>query len=77
MHIIFRADASQKIGSGHIMRCMTLAEAVCRDKSITVEFISRSHLGNMNEFVIEKGFNLHILQEQKKHTNLKDLYPQI
>jgi len=68
MHIIFRADASQKIGSGHIMRCMTLAEAVCRDKSITVEFISRSHLGNMNEFVIEKGFNLHILQGQKKHT---------
>ena len=46
MRVAFRVDSSAKIGSGHLMRCLTLAEAL-RDKSIYVRFICRDLTGNL------------------------------
>ncbi len=60
MKIIFRVDASQQIGSGHVMRCLTLAEALS-DLGGSVEFITRAHPGNMNEYISSKGFKVHSL----------------
>jgi len=65
MLIIFRVDASQIIGSGHVMRCLTLAEEL-RNSSISVEFILRDHPGNMNEFIGSKGFKTHVLKQPYK-----------
>ena len=48
MLIAIRTDASQQIGSGHVMRCLSLAEAL-RDTGATIEFITRAHLGNLDE----------------------------
>jgi len=53
--IIIRADASTRIGSGHVMRCLTLAEELS-DAGAEVSFISRGHPGNLNELIREKGF---------------------
>ena len=58
--VIIRADASTRIGSGHVMRCLTLAEEL-RDTGAEVSFISRAHLGNLNELIREKGFQCHEL----------------
>jgi len=60
--IIIRADASTRIGSGHVMRCLTLAEEL-RDADVEVSFISRVHPGNLNDLIREKGFCCHELPE--------------
>ena len=62
--IIIRTDASQKIGSGHVMRCLTLAEAL-RDSGVTIEFITRDHPGNLNKYIIDKGFKANLLPDWK------------
>ena len=58
--IIIRADASVSIGSGHVMRCLTLAEEL-RDAGAAVSFVSRAHPVNLNELIREKGFQCHEL----------------
>jgi UDP-2,4-diacetamido-2,4,6-trideoxy-beta-L-altropyranose hydrolase len=61
MRVFFRTDASLLIGSGHIMRCLTLAEEL-RDVGAEVHFISRAHPGNLNGLIWEKGFQCHELR---------------
>lgn len=60
MAVIFRVDASVLIGSGHVMRCLTLAEEL-RHKGAEVFFISRNHEGNLNDLICNKGFRLYEL----------------
>ena len=60
--VIIRADASTRIGSGHVMRCLTLAEEL-RDTGAMVSFVSRAHSGNMNGLIRNKGFPCHQLPE--------------
>jgi UDP-2,4-diacetamido-2,4,6-trideoxy-beta-L-altropyranose hydrolase len=60
MQIVIRADASVQIGTGHIMRCLTLAQAL-QEKGALVNFICREHLGNLIEFIETKGFKVHRL----------------
>lgn len=60
--IIIRADASLSIGSGHVMRCLTLAEEL-RDAGSEVVFVSRAHPGNLNGLFRYKGFRCHELPE--------------
>ena len=60
MKIIIRADSSTLIGSGHVMRCLTLANLL-RDKGADVSFICRNHEGHMCDFIIEKGFDCYQL----------------
>jgi len=57
---IFRVDASQEIGTGHAMRCLALAD-VLRGVGVTVKFVTRSHLGDMNEYIRSKGFHVSLL----------------
>lgn len=60
MKIVFRADASQIIGSGHIMRCLTLAEYL-RGQGNEVFFICRQLPGNMIETIEKKEFKVFYL----------------
>lgn len=62
MLIVIRADASQYIGTGHVMRCLTLAEGLC-EAGASVEFIVRSQLDSLNEIIKSKGFCLHELYQ--------------
>lgn len=60
MKVVFRADASYEIGTGHIMRCLTLAEAL-REKGADVAFIARELPGNLCNFIESKNFMVHRL----------------
>lgn len=60
MKIVFRADSSLQIGTGHIMRCLTLAEEITQ-RGGECHFICRSHAGHINDFVRERGYHVHEL----------------
>lgn len=55
MEVIFRTDSSLQIGTGHVMRCLTLANAL-REKGIQCVFICREHEGNIIGHIEERGF---------------------
>lgn len=57
MHIIFRVDASLKIGSGHVMRCLTLADAL-KQEGASCTFICREYVGNLLALIQHKGHNV-------------------
>nr|VFJ52775.1 MAG: UDP-2,4-diacetamido-2,4,6-trideoxy-beta-L-altropyranose hydrolase [Candidatus Kentron sp. FM]VFJ57296.1 MAG: UDP-2,4-diacetamido-2,4,6-trideoxy-beta-L-altropyranose hydrolase [Candidatus Kentron sp. FM]VFK08928.1 MAG: UDP-2,4-diacetamido-2,4,6-trideoxy-beta-L-altropyranose hydrolase [Candidatus Kentron sp. FM] len=48
MKVVFRVDASNRIGTGHVIRCLTLAEAL-RDRGARPHFICRAHPGHLLE----------------------------
>jgi len=60
MKVVIRVDASLQIGTGHVMRCLTLAEAL-QGKGAQVAFICREHKGNLIDFIEAKGFKVHAL----------------
>lgn len=57
MKIAFRVDASAQIGTGHVMRCLTLAE-VPRANVAKILFLCREHPGHLCDLVIAKGFEV-------------------
>lgn len=55
-----RTDASIDIGTGHVMRCLTLAKAL-EQKGASVFFICKDHKGNLIDFIENHGFTCHTL----------------
>ncbi len=60
MKVFIRADASTQIGTGHVMRCLTLAGDL-RQFGMEVSFISRELPGDLCDYVESKGFSVHRL----------------
>lgn len=60
MNVAFRVDASLKIGTGHLMRCLTLADALSAEGH-HCHFITREHPGNLNGLILQKGHSLSVL----------------
>lgn len=58
MQVAFRTDASLDIGTGHVMRCLTLADAL-RASGAHCHFICREHPGNLLEQIRQHGFSVH------------------
>jgi len=63
--VAIRVDASSIIGTGHVMRCLTLAIKL-RDRGVDVYFICRDLKGHMGNIVKEHGFPLHLLSSDSK-----------
>lgn len=55
--VCFRVDASTTIGSGHFMRCLTLAAAL-RSRGVTCRFITRAHEGTLAGLARSLGFDV-------------------
>lgn len=60
MKVAIRTDASLIIGSGHVMRCKTLADEL-RRRGAEVVFICREHPGNLIHSLEEDGYSTHVL----------------
>ena len=59
---MFRVDASSRIGSGHVARCMALATTL-RDRGLSCLFLHRRHPGHMANHIREGGFEVVELPE--------------
>jgi UDP-2,4-diacetamido-2,4,6-trideoxy-beta-L-altropyranose hydrolase len=60
MRVAFRTDASLLMGSGHLMRCLTLADAL-KAQGEQCYFISRAHPGHLLELIRQRGFAVTVL----------------
>lgn len=60
MRVAFRVDASTTIGTGHVMRCLVLADEL-RRRGVTTLFVCRNHQGNLGERIRERGHGIELL----------------
>lgn len=64
MNIVIRADASVHIGSGHVMRCLVLAQGLTQ-LGHQVSFVCRSQTSDLVTFIEKKGFSVTKLAQAK------------
>lgn len=64
LKIVFRVDASKQIGTGHLIRCVTLAKELERIGA-RCSFLCKEHEDNLFDYVLENRFELKILKKQK------------
>ena len=73
MYLVFiRADASSLIGSGHVMRCLTLAQRLRKEQNAKVVFIMRRLSGNLIDLVRKHGFDVLVLPPADQDYELED-----
>lgn len=60
MRVAFRADASVQIGSGHVMRCLSLADEL-RARGAETYFVGRALPGNLGALIRERGHHAALL----------------
>jgi len=62
MNVLIRADASIEQGTGHIMRCLTLAQELV-GRGAEVYFICAKYQGNLIQYIQEKrNFRVHTIR---------------
>jgi len=69
MNVFIRVDASVSIGSGHVMRCLTLAHELI-NAGENVFFMSRITKGHLNELIKAQGFQVFEFAESEGSFNL-------
>lgn len=60
MNVVFRVDSSVTIGTGHVMRCLTLAKQL-KQRNVNIYFICRDLEGNLINFIKKQDFTVYIL----------------
>src|SRR3972149_9275423 len=60
MNILIRADASVSIGTGHVVRCLTLADEL-KQRGASVSFACRKETGNLIQYIEEGGYKVYPL----------------
>lgn len=70
MKVAIRVDASERIGTGHVMRCLILGEEF-RSLGAKVIFICREHPGNLCDLIELKGFTVRKLHGVWQEEDIK------
>ena len=68
--LFFRVDANREIATGHLMRCLTIAEEA-KNRGINATFIMAE--GDFYEYLHNKGFSTYILQSD--YQNMEEEIP--
>jgi UDP-2,4-diacetamido-2,4,6-trideoxy-beta-L-altropyranose hydrolase len=71
-HIAFRVDATNQIGTGHFMRCLTLADGL-KQRGAHIRFISRELPMHLRVMLAEKGIELASLDSNARPSPTDDL----
>jgi len=58
--IYFRADSSIEIGTGHVIRCLSLAD-VLKKNGFSIYFICRVNKGDINHIIKDRGYTVYEL----------------
>ena len=74
MRIIIRVDASTDIGTGHVIRCLTLANAL-KKKSHDVTFICRNLKDHLITHIEQNGFDVIELTQSDNIINVDEDVP--
>jgi UDP-2,4-diacetamido-2,4,6-trideoxy-beta-L-altropyranose hydrolase len=72
MYIAFRTDATQKIGTGHFMRCLTLADEL-KKHGAQIRFVSRNLPNHLRDMLAPKGMEHVTLINTVSATPIDDL----
>ena len=73
LSVAFRVDATSQIGTGHFMRCLTLAGEL-KIGGARVCFVSRGLLGHLREMLVSKDIECFALSNATSTMVLDDLY---
>ncbi len=65
MRYVIRCDASIRIGVGHVLRCLTLANQISSQGYAEIHFICREEQGHLAEFISEQGYQVVLLRKEK------------
>lgn len=63
MNIVIRVDASSTIGTGHVMRCLTLANFL-KENGVRVTFICAILEGNMVQYIESCGYEVRVISRE-------------
>jgi len=69
LKVLVRADASNQIGSGHVMRCLALVEGM-RPQATDVHFVCRQLPGEMHAKIQAKGFRCSLLPADESESDV-------
>lgn len=70
MKVYFRVDASIHIGSGHVMRCLSLANQL-QKSGYDIVFVIRPQNGDLSTYIAELGYKIIKLKRPNTFTNPK------
>lgn len=71
MRVVFRCDASLVMGTGHVMRCLTLADEL-RRRSYECHFLCRQQDGDLLHLIRQQGYPLTVLQGSGETGHISD-----
>lgn len=60
---MFRCDSSYEIGTGHVIRCLSMAYSL-RDLGLLVHFLCKEETGNIYSTIRDSGFDITIISKE-------------